>query len=268
MNSRRILTSRALVLTALSFTTVFFSAQAATTASPNFAGSWKENQAKRKLGSAAPLRFRQTGAQLEELRGPVEKPLVQPVNFGTSPYAIDNSKNTIEWKKIDASHFERKIYEKGKLLTTRRIEISADGRTMTEVTERSPSDIDTLTLKRTSGDQGLVGTWNPAALKSSRADEVKITMDANGLKTTNDRGIVQTLNYDGKPALVAGPATISGTMVAAKVKDANTIEITLSRDGVNTGGGTLALSADGKTLTITTKANAAKEPSVTVFEKQ
>jgi hypothetical protein len=242
---------------------------AAQTVNAKFSGTWQENQSKRKIGSGAPLRFRQgANGQLEELRGPVEKPLAQPVNFGAKPYAIDGSQNTIEWKKIDANHFERKIYQGGKLLTTRRIEISADGKTMTEVTERSASDIETATLKRTSGGQGLVGTWEPVSLKASKSAEVTISQDASGIKTVSDRGVTQTLNFDGKPVAVVGPAVISGTMLAAKVKDANTIEITQSRDGVATGTGSVALSSDGKTLTITTKSNAAKEPSVVVYEKR
>lgn len=240
---------------------------AAPAVSPKFAGTWKENQAKRKIGGT-PLRFQQANGQLEELRGPVEKPLPQPVNFGTKPYAIDGSKNTIEWKKIDANHFERKIYESGKLLTTRRIEISADGKTLTEVTERSASDIDTATFKRTSDGQGLVGTWEPVSVKSSRSAELTISQNASGIRIVTDRGVTQTLNFDGKPTAVVGPAVISGTMLAASVKDANTIEIAQSRDGVATGSGSVALSSDGKTLTVTTKSSARNDPSVVVYDRR
>jgi hypothetical protein len=48
-----------------------------------FVGTWKENESKRKIGSSTPgLRFRRAaGSQLEELRGPDERPLVESVNF-------------------------------------------------------------------------------------------------------------------------------------------------------------------------------------------
>ena len=241
---------------------------AAPTVNPKYAGAWIENQSKRQIGSPAPLRFRETNGQLEELRGPVEKPLVQAVKFGTPAYAIDGSKNTIEWKKKDETHFERRIYQSGKLLATRHIEISADGKTMTEVTERSPADIDTLTLKRTSGTKGLAGTWSATSFKNNSPARLTIEVSAAGLKTTDDRGVVQTLNFDGKPTEVRGPAVISGTMVAASLKDANTIEVSQSREGVATGAGSLALSADGKMLTATTKANAADKPSVIVYDRK
>src|SRR5436190_9027096 len=75
-----------------------------------FVGTWRGNETKRKIGSGFNLRFRSAASGgMEELRGPEARPLVQPVKFGTKPYGIDNSKNMIAWKQIDANHFERKI---------------------------------------------------------------------------------------------------------------------------------------------------------------
>ena len=59
------------------------------------------------------------------------------VRYDGEPYSVDSSKNTIVWKQIDKNHFERTIFEDGKLLTTRRIQISDDGKTLTEDTERA-----------------------------------------------------------------------------------------------------------------------------------
>ena len=241
------------------------------TVNGKFAGSWKENEAKRQLGSVVPLRFQRTAAgQIEELRGPEGKPLVQPVNFGAKAYAVDNSKNTIEWKQTDANHFERKIYENGNLLTTRRIAISTDGKTLTEATERDPSDVTNVVFKRTSGDtQGLVGIWKAESIHTTRPAGQKIeVLGSTGLRITSDRGVVETLTFDGKPNASSGPAVISGTMSAARVINPSKIEITGSRDGVVSGTVTMELSGDGKALTETARLASGGQPSITVYDKQ
>jgi hypothetical protein len=75
------------------------------------------------------LEFRRDAqGSLEELRGSEARPLIQPVRFDGKPYFVDGSKNTIIRKQIDKNHFERIISENGKLLTTRRIQISDDAK--------------------------------------------------------------------------------------------------------------------------------------------
>jgi len=247
-----------------------------------FVGTWKENEAKRKIGSIFTLRFRRAASgQLEELRGPDARPVVQPVNFDGKPYAVDNAKATLVWKQIDANHFERTISGDGKLIATRRIQISKDGKTLTEVTERKQSDgkdsTATVVFKRSSGDpQGLVGIWKPGSIRNSEPLQEKYELVGTGaLRVTNSggasAGLTETLTFDGKPSPVVGPTVLSGMMVAARVLNANTIETTNIREGVVTGKDTLVLSSDGKTLTATFTAlgpNAGGEPSVQVFEKQ
>lgn len=113
---------------------------------------WVENEAKLQIGgSLVNLGFRQTAdGGLEELRGAELKPLAKPVKFGAKAYTVDGSKNTIEWKQIDSSHFERKIFHEGKLQNTRRIQISGDGKTLTQVTEATPASGRKATTVRTS----------------------------------------------------------------------------------------------------------------------
>jgi hypothetical protein len=214
---------------------------------------------------------------LEELRGPEARPLVQPVNFDGKPYQVDNSKNSLTWKQQDASHFERTISGNGKLIATRRIQISTDGKTLTEVTERKIPDgkdlVATVVFKRSSGDpQGLVGIWKPESVHTSEPGEVKYeAIGTNGLRATGRGGFTQIMTLDGKPTPVTGPAVISGTMIAAKIVNDRTIETTGSREGVVTGKGTLVISTDGKTMTSTFTSlgpNAGSAPGVVVYEKQ
>jgi len=51
-----------------------------------FAGTWTENEAKAKLGSTVPLRFRKSAdGGMEEVRGSDAAPLVEPVHFDGKP---------------------------------------------------------------------------------------------------------------------------------------------------------------------------------------
>ncbi len=95
---------------------------------------------------------------------------------------------------------------------------------------------------------------------------------ANGLKITlTALQSTVTLMLDGKPAAVVGRSVIPGTMTAARQVDGSTIEFTNSREGVETGKTIRAISADGKTMTVTSTelgAITSKEPFVQVFVKQ
>jgi len=242
-----------------------------------FTGTWKENESKLKISPSNTLKFRRDAqGNLEELRGSEARPLVQSVRFDGKPYAVDGSKNTIVWKQIDKNHFERTISENGKLLTTRRIQVSDDGKTLTEDTERTLVDgkkaVTTIQFRRTTGEaQGLAAIWQAVSYHSTVPNQVKYEAMGDRLKVSTDQGVVYTAALDGKPAAVTGPAVISGTMVALKLMDAQTIESAQSREGVPTGKATITISADGKVMTVTAvnlAPHASREPSVTVFEKQ
>jgi len=239
-------------------------------------GVWVENESKRKIGDrAAEMRFRKTAdGGLEELRGPQAKPLAQPVKFGAKAYAIDGSVNTIEWQQIDSRHFERKIFHENKLQNTRHIEISADGKMLTETIDANPTGgkKSTLTVMygRTSGGpEGLAGIWKAHSVKSNPPPETRFELiGTDGLKASESNGRTYTFHLDNMPVPVAGPTVIAGTMFAFRPVDDHTVEESDSREGVATGKATYSVSADGKTLTITSTPAGASEPSVSVFEKR
>lgn len=243
-----------------------------------FAGTWKEDVSKQKIGSMRSLVFRShANGGLEELRGSELRPLLQPVNFTGKPYAIDGSKNTIAWKRIDSNTFERAIFNDGQLVNTRRIRLSAGGKSLTEETEfvrpGGRKGLNTIVFHRVSGDQGLAGRWKPDSFKTDTPQQLTYEpAGVNGLKvSTIDSETTYTVMLDGKPVPVIGRTVISNTMAAAKQIDGSTIEITQSREGVATGKSTTTISADGKILTLTTTSfdpSAGKEPSVSVYIKQ
>lgn len=234
-----------------------------------------EDQSKRTIGSLRGLTFRQA----EELRGSYANPLVQPVRFDGKPYQVDGSRNTIVWRQTDARHFERTISQNNQLINTRRLEVSADGTTLTEATESTDNGKKTTTTIsyrcQSGAGQGLAGVWKPQSRKSDRSDTLRLVDVPNGLQVfTNEASsgrTTYTLTFDGKVAQVDGPTTISGTAAAGKLTNERTADIAQSRSGVATGRTTWTLSQDGKTLTSSAMVigpDATKDPSVVVYTRR
>src|SRR5205807_1612177 len=91
----------------------------------------------------------------------------------------------------------------------------------------------------------------------------------SALRFSNLQGVTYTMTLGGQAVPVTGGTTIVNSMIAAKEIDGYKIETTSSRNGAVTGKSTLALSRDGKTMTVTTTQagpTASLEPSVAVFE--
>jgi len=242
-----------------------------------FIGTWRENEAKRSLGTAPQLKFQESADRgLEEIRGgPV--PAVQQVHFDGKPYD-QGSGNTIVWTQTGRNQFERQFSSRGQIASIRRIRISGDGKTLTEETERRQPDgktsLATAVFTRSSGTGvGLAGTWNIQSLHSDNPEQVILSVAGlNSVKYLNGQGVTYTAALDNKPVPVTGPGVMAGSMIALiRQLDDYTIASTLSRNGVVTGNGTITVSPDGKVMTTTvTNAgpNANPVPSVRVWEKQ
>jgi hypothetical protein len=241
-----------------------------------FAGNWVEDQSKRKTGALLSLTFRNGANGLEELRGSYANPLVESVRFGTAPYAVDDSNNTLVWKQLGGGRFERTLAANGKTFNVRHITVSADGKTLTEITETNLPDgkksTTTIVYARASGSgQNLEGVWKPQSLRSDTPQKMSIEAVGSTLKVSLEAGATYTLTFDGKPAAETGPAVISGYTNTSKIVSDRVIEIAWARMGTPAGRATWTLSADGKTLSssyMSLGPDASKEPSVAVFLKQ
>jgi hypothetical protein len=242
----------------------------------HMSGTWKQNEAKRKLGAGLDLRFRTNDAgQMEELRGPLSQPLVHPVRFDGTPYTRDRL--TIVWKQTGPNTYERTLSESGKVITTRRIRVSSDGRSLTEEFERKLPDgkvgIRTAEFRRDSGEgKGLLGTWKIVSARNSEPVILKYeSLGKSGWKVSGLLGQMYDLTLDGKPAPIAGIAVIPDMMISARQIDGNTIETTTTRQGVAANKSRIQLSDGGKVMTVTTTNVGPKgdsEPTINVFEKQ
>jgi len=250
--------------------------QAPAQVASRFAGNWVEDQSQRKMGAERSLTFRIGANGLEELRGSYTRPLVESVRFGTAPYAFGEPNATMEWKQLGDGRFERTMTENGKTFEIRKITVSSDGKTLTEISERNLPDgkrsTTTEVYARAAGSgQNLEGVWKPQTLRSDTPFKMSIQAVGSTLKVSTETGLTYALTFDGKPAAVTGPAIISGTTSTGKIVSEGVIEIASARLGTPSGTATWTLSADGKTLTtsfISLGPDASKEPSVSVYLKQ
>lgn len=155
-----------------------------------FVGTWKEDVAKRNTAAMGHLRFQQNASGgLEEARGPEEKPLLQPVIFDGKPHEVPGggNQNRLAWKQIDPSTFERVLSEPtGKVLSTRRLRIAADGQRLTEefTIHEGPQPTSTVVFQRVSGGpEGLIGRWKPQSFKTTAPPVERFEqVGTNGLK--------------------------------------------------------------------------------------
>jgi hypothetical protein len=131
-----------------------------------------------------------------------------------------------------------------------------------------------------SGDP-LIGTWKLNVAKSKSPFKsgstkieaagagIKLTVDLVGADGTASHWTI-TANFDGKDSPVVGTSPY-GDMAAFTRVDARTIRVVSKQGGKPTVTQTLAVAADGKTRTTTTKGTDAKGQAidtVAIYEKQ
>jgi len=155
-------------------------------------------------------------------------PSVQPVIFDGKAHAID-ANTAVAWRQIDANTFERKLSNKDRLLSTRTIRISPDGKTLTWKVEGTrgdgkPRSVESRYQREGSG-TGLVGRWKVVSTKSNPPSELHIERNGpSGINWTNELGNGVTMALDGKPATMTGPSIIAGTMQSARLTAERTLE--------------------------------------------
>jgi len=246
-----------------------------------FAGNWVEDQSKRTNGGLRALTFRRAAdGGTEELRGSYANPLVQPVRFGAAPYAVEGSQNRLEWKELGPRRFERLSTRDSKMIGRRRIEVSEDGKTLTEANDTfdavGAAVTGTLVYRRTSAEaNGLIGVWTPESRSATTPFTVTVEAAGKTLRVIENQGLTAAVSYvlsfDGSPAAVTGPSVISGSTVSSQRVSDREIQQSTARLGVPTGVTTWTVSADGKILTTRSTLsgpNASTEPFIIVYQRR
>lgn len=132
----------------------------------------------------------------------------------------------------------------------------------------------------------FVGIWRLNVAKSKfgpgteRKSETRIVESSpTGMKISVDRinadGSNQqfnyTTNFDGKPNPIIGMAPYGADAIAVTLGSSNSLSVKLMKGSKTVGTGTLVVSADGKTLTLTAQGidvNGKTVSSVAVYDKQ
>lgn len=165
--------------------------------------------------------------------------------------------------------------QKGKVLSTTEHEISADGKTMTDVTTGNRPDgtpfKTTNVYTRVSG-SGVtpVGTWRNTKVNATAPSVMALKVNGDVLHSEDPgyKSIVDA-KLDGTPAPLNGPTVPAGLMIANKYEAPNKVVTTALLNGKELGKDIMTISADGKTITdVSWSPGKENEKQTYVYEKQ
>jgi hypothetical protein len=161
----------------------------------------------------------------------------------------------------------------GKLLVTGEWTLSRDGTTLTDHFSSIRADggmksVDYL-YKRTGGGSGFLSKWVSEGAPEGPPVLLKIrSWEGEGLSfVTQGGGGTRNLKFDGKDYANVGAAVDGQTASAQRVNE-RTLSATDKFKGSVRDTQEITISADGKTLTLTTHITGRDEPNVQVFERQ
>jgi hypothetical protein len=162
----------------------------------------------------------------------------------------------------------------GLLLRTTTINVSSDGKTLTEESKGTKPNgdnfDDTTTFIRTSPGTGLIGGWKSTKVKLSSPNSLTIQTDGTNGVTLTLSAIKATCQakWDGKDAPATGPTVSDGLTLALTKTGPSTFKmVEKSKDKVIV----IAhyrVAPDGKTMSMRGTNGQGKEPFTEVWDKQ
>jgi len=213
-----------------------------------FAGKWKVNLAKSDFG--------QITVTIEKLPGGEW----QSSAFGiTAKYKMDGKDypdgmgGTVSWKAVDANTWETVEKANGKVTETDTFKLSADGKTLTQVSKTIKADggsIDSTTaFSRASAGTGLASKWRTRKVSGGSGTVEYAASGSDGLIYKDlDQGMTCEAKLDGKDYPCAGPMVPPGFTVAMK-SSGRTLDFTVKKDGKPFFTASATVAADGKSMT-------------------
>lgn len=200
---------------------------------------------------------------------------------GAETIAVDGSGQTggyggtllsVKPEAPDTWIVERK--KDGRLLLRATWKLSRDGNTLTDYFREFGSGGSIYSVdyvyRRTGGGSGFAADWRSIkeTMNSPYPFQVK-AFQGDGLSfITVLEKKTQNVKFDGKDYPYEGPAAYRGASSSAQRVDARTLVITDKAGGKLADTETVALSADLKTLTVTTHVPGSNRPSVMVFARE
>jgi hypothetical protein len=234
-----------------------------------FAGTWKLNPAKSKL-TGDTMKFEKTASGAIRCSG---SGLSFDFNTDGKEYKGPMGEIMV-WKQVDDHTWLQTTKQKGILISTDTYKLSADGKTLTDISKGTKPNgatfEDTTVYERISGDKGLLGGWrdkevkvsSPAILEIKASGEDGLVLKSVGYKWTCD------FKFDGKDYAVTGPTVPSGLSASMKRLGPRSFELVSKKDGKPLVRETYTVTADGRTLTVAGSPVAVNEPYTSVFERQ
>ena len=205
------------------------------------------------------------------VRGRVQ--LRDRVRFDGNDYPTpDIPDRTTSWTRVSDTRYETTIKNSRGLVATGKWTLSADGKHLTQETTRTQPQADTNTIEyvRTSGSStSLIGVWEPVSSTSSVPESFVVTLsDATTLSVSFRSGVKYTMRPDGQEYDARSDGFPDSKAVVTGL-GARALQRTTSRGGTPMLEAVWTLSADGRTLTVTSRAvGSAEEPSQLVYERQ
>ena len=243
-----------------------------------FVGVWKENQSKSRPLISSALTYRFTAEPdgfITIVRGGVQ--LRDRVRMDGKEYQTPGVEGrTVSWAKVNDVLYESTIKRNGALLATGRWILSDDGKHLrqetTPVRANGDNDINIIEYVRTSGDEDtLLGEWKPVSTRSAVPDSFVITLAGDELSVFYPKygSTLYTMRFDGKQYSSTAPNALPGTTSAAQALGIRSLRRTTFRADNPWLETVMTVSADGKTMTVTTHTpGSSEEPSLFVYEKQ
>jgi hypothetical protein len=237
-----------------------------TAADDPFLGKWKINQEKSKT-SGLGLKIEDLGANKYRRTGGVSYEVIADGTDHPRPEGGTRSLtivNATMWKSV--------IKRDGVVTSETVWNVSSDGSTMTTHTKGTNPDgskMEASTVNtRTAGSGGFVGAWVSKAFKLSyqlmefQSYAGGISLVTPALQTRLD------VKFDGKDYKEQGPRADMATVTSGKRLASDAIQLLDKRDGKVVYTNEFRVSADGKTLTVSSKSANWPAPEILVFEKQ
>jgi len=234
-----------------------------------FIGEWKLDPSKTRMPDEMKVESKGGDKYAFDFGGGAETIVVdgsdQPGGYGGTLLSV-------KAEAPDTWIVERK--KDGRLLLRATWKLSKDGSALTDYFREFGSDGSTLSMdyvyRRTGGGSGFAADWQ--SIKETMNSPFPLQVKAfqgDGLSfITPLEKKTQDVKFDGKDYPNEGPAGDRGASSSAQRVDERTLVITDKANGKVTDTETIGLSADLKTLTITTRVPGIDKPSVMVFERK